>query len=105
MPWAVLFHTAPGDPRHPSQLYEALLEGLVLFLVLWWYSKLPRRPGQISGLFLLLYGTFRFFVEFYREPDGHIGTVALNWLTMGQLLSIPMVVLGLYFVFRKRSNN
>jgi len=105
VPWAVLFYTAPGDPRHPSQLYEAMLEGMVLFLVLWWYSRSPRRPGQVSGLFLLLYGVFRSIVEFYREPDGHIGTVALNWLTMGQLLSIPMVVLGLYFVFRKRSNN
>ena len=105
VPWAVLFYTAPGDPRHPSQLYEAMLEGLVLFLVLWWYSRSPRQPGQISGLFLLLYGFFRFIIEFYREPDGHIGTIALNWLTMGQLLSLPMIVLGLYFVFRKRFNN
>jgi phosphatidylglycerol:prolipoprotein diacylglycerol transferase len=105
LPWGVLFYTAPNQPRHPSQLYEALLEGLVLFIVLWIFSRSKRATGQITGLFLVLYGVFRFFIEFFREPDDHIGTIAFNWLTMGQLLCLPMIVLGLYFVFRSRFNN
>lgn len=105
VPWGVLFYTAPDGPRHPSQLYEAALEGLVLFCVLWWFSARKTIPGQISGMFLLLYGLFRSFVEFFREPDGHIGTLAFDWLTMGQILSLPMMILGLYLVARKRLNN
>ena len=104
VPWGVMFYTAPADPRHPSQLYEALLEGVVLFAILWWFSSSKRQPGQASGLFVLGYGVFRIFVEFFREPDGHIGTVAMNWLTMGQLLSVPMIALGLYLLLRRRSN-
>lgn len=102
-PWGVLFYTAPGQPRHPSQLYEALLEGSLLFIVVWAYSTKPRSLGRISGLFLVGYGVFRFLVEFYREPDGHIGTVALDWATMGQILSTPMIVLGLYLLFRGKT--
>jgi phosphatidylglycerol:prolipoprotein diacylglycerol transferase len=101
MPWGVVFTTAPAQPRHPSQLYEALLEGLVLFIIVWWYSSRPRSPGQVSGLFILGYGVFRILVEFFREPDGHIGMVALNWITMGQVLSMPMVLLGAYLLLRK----
>ncbi|WP_423910556.1 prolipoprotein diacylglyceryl transferase [Candidatus Spongiihabitans sp.] len=103
LPWGVLFYTAPGSPRHPSQLYEALLEGLILFIIVWWYSSKERLPGRVCGLFLLGYGVFRFFVEFYRQPDGHIGAVALDWMTMGQVLSIPMILLGLFLLVRKRS--
>ena len=104
MPWGVLFHTAPDAPRHPSQLYEALLEGLVLFALLWWFSSGSRRPGQVAGLFLLGYGGFRFLVEFFREPDGHIGMVLLQWMTMGQVLSLPMILVGLYLLLRRGSN-
>ena len=97
VPWGVVFHGygAGALPRHPSQLYEALLEGLVLFLVLWWFSARARPRAAVSGLFLTLYGSFRVLVEFFREPDQHLGFVALDWLTMGQLLSLPMVALGL----------
>ena len=100
LPWGVLFATAPDGPRHPSQLYEALLEGAVLFMIVWWYSAKPRGRGQVSGLFVLGYGVFRFIVEFFREPDGHIGMVALNWVTMGQILSVPMILFGGYLLLR-----
>lgn len=96
LPWAVLF-TVPGAggvPRHPSQIYEALLEGLLLFVVLnWLYAARPRR-GVIAAVFLLGYGLSRFAVEFVREPDAHIGYL-WQWLTMGQLLSVPMIIAGL----------
>lgn len=81
-------------PRHPSQLYQFALEGVVLFVILWFFSKKPRPSGQVSGLFLLGYGVFRFIVEFAREPDDFLGLLALN-LSMGQWLSLPMIVVGL----------
>ncbi len=81
-------------PLHPSQLYEAVLEGLVLFLILWFFSARPRPMMAVSGLFLLCYGLFRFLVEFVRQPDGHLGFLAFDWLTMGQLLSLPMLLAG-----------
>ncbi len=83
-----------GLPLHPSQLYEALLEGLVLFIILWWFSSRPRPLMSVSGLFLLCYGMFRFVVEFVRQPDAHLGFIALDWVTMGQLLSLPMIAGG-----------
>ena len=83
-----------SPPLHPSQLYEAALEGLVLFLVLWLFSSRPRPAMAVSGLFLLLYGLFRFGVEWVRQPDAHIGYLAFDWLTMGQLLSLPMLLGG-----------
>ena len=89
--------------RHPSQLYQAFLEGLVMFCVLWWYSSKPRPRYAVSGLFALLYGSFRFLVEFVRMPDAHLGYLALGWLTMGQVLSLPLVVLGLFLLWRSRS--
>ena len=92
--WGVVFRHAGDLPRHPSQLYQFALEGVVLFVALWWFSSKPRPRMTVSGLFLLLYGVFRSVVEFYREPDGHIGFVAMDWLTMGQLLSLPMILLG-----------
>lgn len=98
--WGMIF---PADPsalaRHPSQLYQAFLEGLVLFLVLFWFSAKPRPRMAISGLFLLLYGVFRFVVEFAREPDSHIGFDAMGWMTRGQMLTVPMVVLGIMLLF------
>ncbi len=96
LPWAMVFpgRDAGPVPRHPSQLYEAFLEGLVLFIVLWLYSSRPRPRGAVLGLFLLLYGAFRFLVEFARQPDPQLGFLAFNWLTMGQLLSAPMVLAG-----------
>ena len=98
VPWAVAFPRAGALPRHPSQLYEFALEGVVLFTVLWLYSRKPRPVGAVSGLFLILYGAFRFFVEFVREPDGHIGYLAFGWLTMGQVLSLPMLIAGVWLL-------
>ncbi len=86
--------------RHPSQLYQAFLEGLVMFLALWWFSRRPRPRYAVSGMFALLYGVFRFLVEFVRVPDEQLSYLAFGWLTMGQLLSLPLVVLGLYLLWR-----
>lgn len=99
VPWAMVFPTGGPEPRHPTMLYEAILEGLVLFAVLWWFSL--RRPPirTVSGLFLVLYGTFRILVEFLRVPDEHLGYLALDWLTMGQVLSVPMVLFGAYLLW------
>jgi phosphatidylglycerol:prolipoprotein diacylglycerol transferase len=95
----MVFPLAGSEPRHPSQLYEAMLEGLVLFAFLWVYSATPRPVARVSGLFLVLYGMFRFIVEFTREPDDYLGFVAMDWMTMGQVLSLPMVVAGLLIMF------
>ena len=81
--------------RHPSQLYQALLEGVALFVVVWLFSSRPRPVGAVGGVFLAGYGVFRFVAEFFREPDAHLGFVAFEWLTMGQLLSLPMLILGI----------
>lgn len=86
--------------RHPSQLYQAFLEGLVLFVGLWWYSSKPRPRYAVSGLFALLYGVFRFIVEFVRVPDAQIGYLAFDWLTMGQVLSLPLIALGLFLLWK-----
>lgn len=104
VPWAMVFPAGGPLPRHPSQLYEAALEGVILFVIVWSFSAKPRRPGQVSGLFLLGYGVFRFFVEFYREPDIHLGPVALDWVTMGQLLSVPVIVAGAWLLMRRPHN-
>jgi len=92
VPWGFLVN---GQVLHPSQLYEALLEGFVLFAILWLYSSKPRPYLAVSGLFLLLYGIFRFVVEFWRVPDAHLNYLALGWVTMGQILSLPMIIAGL----------
>ena len=83
-----------GQVRHASQLYEFLLEGVVMFVVLYWLSAKPRPTMLISGMFALMYGSFRFAVEFVRLPDAHIGYLAWDWLTMGQVLSLPLIILG-----------
>lgn len=94
LPWGMIFPQAgDGVPRHPSQLYEATLEGLVLFLVVWIYSIKKRPPGAVSGLFLFGYGLARFVVEFFREPDSYLGLQALD-LSRGQWLSLPMIIIG-----------
>ncbi|SMF15928.1 prolipoprotein diacylglyceryl transferase [Desulfovibrio gilichinskyi] len=102
MPWGMVFPSqrAGNLPRHPSQLYEGGLEGLLLFLILWIWSSKPRPRGTTTGLFLIGYGTFRAFVEFFRQPDPQLGFIAFGWLTMGQLLCVPMILLGvLLFVW------
>lgn len=91
VPWGVIYN---GELRHATQLYEAALEGLVLFVILWWYSSRPRPQMAVSALFLLLYGLFRFYVEFYRLPDSHLDYLAFGWVTMGQVLSAPMIIAG-----------
>jgi phosphatidylglycerol:prolipoprotein diacylglycerol transferase len=92
LPWGML---VDGEVRHPSQLYEAALEGLVLFAVVWWFTSRPRPRLAPSGLFLAAYAVFRIGVEFVRVPDAHIDYLAFGWLTMGQLLSLPMLAAGL----------
>ncbi|HXZ93958.1 MAG TPA: prolipoprotein diacylglyceryl transferase [Burkholderiales bacterium] len=94
LPWGMVFPGAGPLPRHPSELYEFTLEGVALFAILWWFSAKPRPRGQVSALFLIGYGTFRFIAEFAREPDDFLGYLALH-LTMGQWLSLPMIVAGL----------
>lgn len=100
VPWAMIFPYGGPLPRHPSQLYEALLEGVVLFVLLWWFSAKPRPISAVSGLFLLGYGLFRSMVEFVRIPDKQFGYFAFDWLTMGQILSLPMILLGGYILIR-----
>jgi phosphatidylglycerol---prolipoprotein diacylglyceryl transferase len=126
VPWAVIFPESiqPGGrvsetlyqqylvgnldefARHPSQLYQALGEGLALFVVLWLYSTRPRPVGAVGGLFLAGYAFFRFVAEFFREPDAHLGFVALDWMTMGQILSLPMFIIGvalMVFAYRNKT--
>jgi phosphatidylglycerol:prolipoprotein diacylglycerol transferase len=93
VPWAMVFPRVDGVPRHPSQLYEFALEGVLLLAVLWWFSLRPRPRGAVSGAFLLGYGVLRFGVEFTREPDDFLGLLSLG-LSMGQWLSVPMIVMG-----------
>ncbi|MGB9106369.1 MAG: prolipoprotein diacylglyceryl transferase, partial [Terriglobales bacterium] len=93
VPWAMVFPNVDAVPRHPSQLYEFALEGVTLFVILWRFSSKPRPRGQVSALFLMGYGAFRFLAEFAREPDSFLGFLALG-LTMGQWLSLPMIVAG-----------
>lgn len=95
MPWGMVFPDSGNLPRHPSQLYEFFLEGISLFLILWFFSNKPRPRYAVSGMFLLFYGLFRFFVEFFREPDAQIGFVAFGWMSKGQLLSLPMIIFGI----------
>ncbi len=95
VPWGMVFPRVDDLARHPSQLYEFGLEGIVLFGLLWWYSSKPRPAGTISALFLLGYGSFRFIAEFTREPDSYLGLLSLG-MSMGQWLSLPMIIFGLW---------
>ena len=95
LPWGMVFRqTGDNLPRHPSQLYEATLEGLALFLIVWLFSAKPRPTMAVSGVFALSYGIFRFLVEFVRQPDAQLGYLAFGWVTMGQVLSLPLIVVG-----------
>ena len=95
LPWGMVFRqTGDGLPRHPSQLYEAALEGVALFVIVWLFSARPRPTMAVSGVFALGYGVFRFLVELVRQPDPQLGYLAFGWLTMGQLLSLPLVAVG-----------
>lgn len=98
-PWGMVFPTGGDLARHPSQLYQATLEGLALFAILWFFSRKPRPRYAVSGLFALFYGIFRFVAEFAREPDAHLGFIAFDWLTMGQLLSVPLILVGVFLLY------
>ena len=98
LPWAMVYPNAGPMPRHPSSLYQFLLEGLLLFVVLWLYAKKPRGLGQVSGAFLIGYGSLRFIAEYFREPDDFLGFLALH-LSMGQWLCVPMVLIGIAMWF------
>lgn len=105
VPWAIVFpQSGSFVGRHPSQLYEFFFEGLVLFMILWVFSKRKRPVGVISGLFLACYGFFRFSIEFMREPDQHLGLLSFG-LSMGQWLCVPMIFIGLILVTRAIRRN
>lgn len=102
LPWAMVFpQSGLNIPRHPSQLYQFLLEGLLLFVLLWLYARRPRQLGVVSGMFMVGYGSFRFAAEFFREPDSFLGPLALG-LSMGQWLCVPMVLVGAVLVWLGR---
>lgn len=108
LPWGVVFGGAAGDvARHPTQLYEALLEGLIIFVVLIYLAKkLPPRPrGTFIGVFLILYGTFRILMEFVRQPDAQLGYLLGGWVTMGMLLSLPLIAAGIVALWYARSRH
>ena len=100
--WGILAPDQSGlwEKRFPTQLYEAFLEGFVLFCILWLFSNKKPQVMATSSLFLIFYGIFRFIIEFVRAPDSHIGYLAFDWLTMGQLLSIPMIFIGIYLLIK-----
>ncbi|MEY2862263.1 MAG: hypothetical protein RL392_2721 [Pseudomonadota bacterium] len=94
LPWGMVFQGAGDLPRHPSQVYQFLMEGLLLFALLWWYAKTAPKRGQVAAAFLFGYGVFRFIAEFFREPDAHLGLLGFG-MSMGQWLCVPMIVGGL----------
>ena len=105
VPWGMVFPRAGPLARHPSQIYEFLLEGVLLFIILWCFSAKRRPPFAVTALFLLCYGIFRFIAEFFRQPDPQLGFIAFGWLTMGQLLSLPMIIVGsvtLWWAYRHK---
>jgi phosphatidylglycerol:prolipoprotein diacylglycerol transferase len=97
--WGMIFPAVDNTLRHPSQLYQSFFEGLVLFLILWFYAKKQRSVGKVSALFLIFYSLFRFFIEYTREPDGHLGLLYLDF-SMGQWLSLPMLILGIFMFIK-----
>ena len=105
VPWAMVFPQVDSQPRHPSQLYELGLEGILLFIIVWWYAAKPRPAGCVSAVFLMGYAICRLLIECFREPDAPLGFIAFNWLTMGQLLSIPMLIAGLLLWWMKRNED
>ena len=107
VPWGMVFPHVGPEPRHPNQLYQFFFEGVVLFSIVWWFSSKSRPRMAVSGVFVMCYGIYRFFIEFVREPDNHLGFIAFDWLTMGQLLSLPMIMVGvilLLLAYRQQTN-
>jgi phosphatidylglycerol---prolipoprotein diacylglyceryl transferase len=105
LPWAMIFPHGGNIPRHPSQLYQAILEGLVLFLILWSLRKKDFRDGMMVVFFLFFYGLFRFFAEFFREPDPHLGLLLGQTFSMGQILSFFMIIAAgilAFFIYRNQ---
>ncbi len=108
VPWGMVYPAAGPEPRHPSQIYEFLLEGVLFFIILWWFSSKPRPRFAVSAMFLLCYGLLRGFAEFFRQPDPQYGYFAFGWLTMGQILSLPMIIGGaicLGYIYLSRRNS
>ena len=103
LPWGVIFPDAGPLPRHPSQLYESFLEGLVLWIVMWIFTRKERPRGQAAGLFAMGYAVFRFLVEFVRLPDPQLGYLAFGWVTMGQILCLPLFAFGVWLFFADHS--
>ncbi len=99
VPWGMIYPQAGPLPRHPSEIYEFLLEGVFLFIVLWCYSRKMRPRMMTSAYFLIGYGCVRFFCEFFRQPDPQLGFIAFNWMTMGQLLCVPMILGGITLIY------
>jgi hypothetical protein len=98
--FGMIFPTDPlGLVRHPSQIYQALCEGLILFIILWWFSAKPRPRMAVSALFLMGYGVARFFMEFFRQPDADQGFILFGWMTKGQILTVPMLLIGLWMMW------
>lgn len=98
----MIFPTGGPLPRYPTELFELVLEGLTLFIIMWLISLKERATGVLSGIFLICYASFRFFVEFYREPDPQLGYLAFGWLTMGQVLCVPMFLIGFYLLWQSK---
>ena len=103
--WGIIFPMVDDLPRHPSMLYEAFFEGVVLYSVIIYFYRKKLIQGNLTAIFLFFYGIFRFFIEFVRVPDAHIGYLWDDWFTMGQLLSIPMIIAGIliFIVYRERT--
>lgn len=101
LPWGMVFPKSDGLPRHPSQLYELGLEGILLFILVWSYASRPRQTGRVSAVFLIGYSLCRMISESFRQPDNQIGFLAFGWLTMGELLSLPFLLGGLYLWWRR----
>lgn len=99
VPWAMIFPTGGFVARHPSQLYQFAMEGVLLFIILWLFSSKPRPTMAVSGVFALCYGIFRFIAEFFRVPDAQLGYLAWDWLTMGQILCLPMILVGVLLLW------
>ena len=103
--WGFIFPTDPfGALRHPSQIYESFGEGLVLFLLLFYISKKTNNKGIVCSSFLIFYGSIRFIIEFFRQPDAHLGYIAFDFISMGQVLCIPMIIMGFFILMYSRKN-
>jgi len=99
VPWGMVFPHVDNLPRHPNQIYQFIGEGIILFGILWWFSSTKRPRAAVSGVFCIGYGIYRFLIEFVREPDRDLGFVAFDWVTMGQVLSLPMIVAGMLMMY------